>query len=102
MTLHFKVEKISLTGLTIGSIDTVMVDFTDLDADQTTAYTNFTPPGPGYLKSMSLSRDASSKDFETQKLKLMPGFRISWWYSGGEVTPDNKYKDEEMTKQFVR
>ena len=106
VTLHFKVEKISLTGLTIGSIDTVMVDFTDLDADQTTAYTNFTPPG-GYSNAyrvMKLQRSVSSEDVEIQKLDTMPGFRFSWWYTGigVDLIPDNRYEDEWMNKQFVR
>ncbi len=103
VTLHFKLEKASMTGLASGSEDTVYMDgLGNLDADQTTAYTNFTPPGGEYGRSMNLIRDVSSEEVESQRLDLMPGFRFSWWYSGAEVTPDNKYKDEEITKQFVR
>ena len=51
---------------------------------------------------MYLSRDLTSEEVKTQKLDVMPGFRFSWWYLGTEVTPDNKYKDKEMTQQFVR
>ena len=90
-----------MTGLASGSEDTVKMDgLGDLDADQTTAYKNFTPPG--YYKSMRLLPDVSSEEVETQKLDLMPGFRFSWWYSGAEIIPDNRYKDENITKQFVR
>ena len=92
-----------MTGLADGSQDQDTVDMKGLgvpDADRTTVYTNFTPPG--YSRDMILSRDVSSEDVETQKLDVMPGFRLSWWYSGAEVTPDNNYKDEDMTKQFVR
>ena len=71
-----------------------------LGANQTTAYANFTPPGD--YRHMRLFRDVSSEDVETQKLDMMPGFRFTWWYSGTEVTPDNKFKDENITKQFVR
>ena len=46
-------------------------------------------------------RDVSSEDVEAQMLDVMPGFKFSWWYSGEEVTPENKFKDDEMTKQFV-
>ena len=98
VTLHFKVEKVSMTGLASGSKDK-MYGLGDLDADQTTAYTNFTPTRSRY---MSLSRDVSSEEVETQKLNLMPGFRFSWWYSGAEFTPENKYKDYEITKELVR
>ena len=45
VTLHLKVEKVSLTELARGSKDRVyMQGLGVLDADQTTAYTNFTPP----------------------------------------------------------
>ena len=70
-----------------------------LDADQTTAYTNFTPPRDYYL---GFVRDVSSEEIERQLLDVMPGFRLRWWYTGAEVTPERKFKDEEMTKLFVR
>ena len=98
MTLHFKMEKVSMTG---GTWDRVWYfDNGYLDADQSTTYTNFTPPGSN--RSMFLHRRVSTEDVETQKLDLMPGFNLSWWYSGAEVTPDKKYKNEGNTKQFVR
>ena len=99
-TLHFKVEKLSMTGLASGSRDTVSMEGHDLDADETTVYTNFTPPDT--YRQMTLQQDVSSEDVETQKLDLMPGFKLSWWYSGADVTPDNQYEDDEITKQFVR
>ena len=101
VTLHFKVEKVSMTGLSGDSKDLVKMDVMgDLDADQTTAYTNLTPPVK--YRDMYLRRVVSSEDVVTQKLDVMPGFRLSWWYTGAEVTPDSNYKEKEMTKQFVR
>ena len=101
VTLHFKLEKVSMTGLARGSKDTFYMDGSFyLNAGQTTVYTNFTPP-TGY-KYMDLRRDVSSEDVESQKLDLMPGFRFTWWYTGAEVTPYNRHTDTEMTKQFVR
>ncbi len=101
VTLHFKVDRVSMTGLAKKSKDTVYGSgFDYIDADTTTAYTNFTPPS--YNQMFQLMRDVSSEEVETQKLDLMPGFRLSWWYSGAKVTPDNTYKNEEVTKQFVR
>ena len=106
VTLHFKVEKVSMTGLASNSKDKVRMAMGDglglgnLDADQTTAYKNFTPSGN--TKRMDLSRDVSSEDVEAQRLDLMPGFKFSWWYTGAEITPYNKFKDNEMNKQFVR
>ena len=105
VTLHFKLEKVSMTGLTSGSTDAVYMEgLGDLDADQeqTTAYTNFTPPARWEYRSMYLSRDLRYEEIETQRLDLMPGFKFSWWYTGIEVTADNRYAYKEGTKQFVR
>ncbi len=99
VTLHFRVEKVSMTGLASNSKDKVKMGGLVRDADQTTAYTNSTPTKS---RVMDLSRDVSSEDVETQRLDLMPGFKFSWWYTGAEVSPDNIYKDNETTKQFVR
>ena len=99
VTLHLKVEKLSMTGLPSGSKDEVYMD-AYLDAEQTTVYKNFTPPGE--YKHVSLSRDVTFEEIETQRLDLMPGFKFSWWYTGIEVTADNRYAYKEGTKQFVR
>ena len=110
VTLHFKLEKLSMTELASSSFDRVSIGptfgITVLDADETITYKNFTPPCTGIsslsCQWISLSRDVNSEDVETQKLEIMPGFIFRWWYSGRWVTPDNKYKEKEMTKQFVR
>ena len=99
VTLHLKLDKISMRGLAPGSKDRVEMNFNDLDADETTTYKNFTPPRYNYLR---LLRDVSAEDINKQKLDMMPGFRFTWWYTGTKVTPDKKYKNEEITKQFVR
>ena len=102
VTLHFKLEKLSMTELESGSEDGVyMHGLRELDPDLTTAYINFTSPKSFDYK-VILSRDVSSGDVVSQKLDLMPGFRFSWWYSGMEVTPDNRYRHLDIAKQFVR
>ena len=100
VTLHFKVEKISMTGLASGSMELVQ-GICCFDADQTTAYTNFKPPS-NYEYPIVLSRHVTYDDVETQNLDVMPGFRFSWWYTGAEVPSDNSFKDDAQTKQFVR
>ena len=108
VTLHFKVEKLSMKGLASSSKDTVRIgsifDHTNLNADEKITIKKFTPPGSalGSSQSILLSRDVSSDDVETQKLKMMPGFIVRWWYSGMWITPDNKYKENDITKHFVR
>ena len=103
-TLHFKMDKVSMTGLLEGSRHKVYMEGLGfLDASQTTAYTNFSPPAGKYgFRDMFVSQVVSSLDVETQKLDLMPGFRFSWWYTGAEILPDNEYNNAKITKQFVR
>ena len=101
VTLHFKVEKVSMTGLTGLSEDRVSVSgLYTLDDGQTSAYTNFTPPGS--VQHLEHLRDVSTKDIDAQILDIMPGFKLSWWYTGANVTPDNKYKNDVITQQFIR
>ena len=106
VTLHLSLEKVSMTGLTGDSKDKVKMGLSYyLDADQTTASTNFTPPGSGMFfdtRNVELFRDVSHEEVESQQLDVMPGFRFRWWYTGAEVTPDNRYKGDKMTKIFVR
>ena len=104
VTLHFNVEKLSMTGLASGSRDKVLMSgLGNLEADQTTAYTNFTPPGVERdLSYMTLSRIVSSEDIEKQKLDYMPGFRLSWWYTGAKVIPVNEYKYREENKKYKK
>ena len=106
VTLHFKVEKVSMSGLERSSKDRVEMEGLGLlDADQMTANTKFTPPCPciNFLRSINLNRDVSSDDVKTQKLEKVPGSRFIWWYTGPEITPENYfYKFDEMTKKFVR
>ena len=102
VTLHFKLEKVSMNGMDIGSQDIIkMSKLGELDADKTVTYTNFTPPDTKILYVL-LRRSVTHKDLETMKLSLMPGFRFSWWYTSSdvEVTPEPKYK--EQAKDYIR
>ena len=83
-------------------MDEVTIKENSIDADQSIAYRNFTPPEYSFTRKFRLIRKVSFEDVEAQKLNLMPGFKFSWWYTGAEVTPESKYKDGEMEKEFVR
>ena len=102
--LHFKMEKPSpsMTGLARDSQDKVYMSSVGYaGADQKYMYPNFTPPGT-YAKYVNQYRDVSAEEVESQTLDVIPGFRVSWWYTGEEVTPDPQYKDDDMTKHLVR
>ena len=100
VTLHFKVEKASMMAGESGWDDVFIQVFGYMSVDSTTAYTNFTPPG--HYRNIRLTRKISYENVKKQKLDKMPGFRFTWWYSGEEVIPEKKFKDEENNKNFVR
>ena len=71
------------------------------NADQKTVSTNFTVEYNVYRYIQPI-RDVSLDEVEKMKMNMMPGFNFSWWYTGVEVTPETKFKDNEVNKQFVR
>ena len=112
VTLHLKLEKVSMTGITTGVRDSELKrerytmgwrwGVTNLYADQTIVYKNYTPSQLQNSYFMYLIRDVGFMDVDTQTLDVMPGFRFTWWYTQSDVKPDNMYKDEDITKLFVR
>ena len=102
LTLHFSLDHVSMTGLGRESKDRITMEgLGNVYNYQTTAYKNFTPPKEA--RQVKLNRDVKvSEEIEKQKLDVMPGFILSWWYTGAEVTPERNYKDKKETKNFVR
>ena len=101
LTLHFKVEKVSLAGLADKSEDKLKLN--GYAPDNQIMTTNFTPPADyhGSYKYLQLRRKVTSEDLKQQKLDVMPGFRLTWWYSGEEVTPDDFHKYDPSNQQFI-
>ena len=100
LTLHLKIEKLSLKGLAKSSRDYVKVSGLGvLEANQTTVYANFTPPENTLI---SLIRDVSMDDLLTSKLDVMPGFILTWWYTGAEIEPYPKFEKKELNNDFIR
>ena len=61
---------------------------------------------PSTKKWIRLTRSSTREDVKKQKLEKMPGFRVSWYYSGPHVEPEahlNKMNDyDDETSLFVR
>ena len=97
VTLHLDVEKVSMEDLSSGE-DKLSVDSSIVKTPHMSF--NFSPPTGKYggRYSIILNRDVLLADVRKQKLDLMPGFRISWRYSGMEVESEVKYHN----KAFVR
>ena len=75
-----------------------------IDEDLNYIHKNYTQSDKGlkYRKYIRLYRVLSYDDVQRQSLSHMPGFRITWYYSGAEVKPDDIYNKIDVTKAFVR
>ena len=102
VTLHFEYENIPLKDLMTGS-ERFDADYVDILDEYTQK--NYTPPLPSPATDRyyyRLVRNVKVEDIESQELDTMPGFKITWYYSGMEVDPMAKYSNAEITKAFVR
>ena len=102
VTLHLNLEKISITGLSYGR-DNTRLGGRHLEEWLTSAAFNFTPPvgTEKDYRNISYNRDDIKTDhFKKIKMDKMPGFRLSWIYSGLEdnITPDSKYSNANIKK----
>ena len=61
----------------------------------------YNPPG-SYEKIFYTDRSVSMKDVSKQILTLMPGFKLSWYYSGMKVESYPYYAGYFSTKLFIR
>ena len=102
VTLHFNLEKVSITGHSRGW-DRTSVDYINLDPELTSVSENFSAPS-GY-KYVGLMRYIYDEGGETMnnEMESMPGFRLSWHYTGlGEnITPDSRYSESKENKLFI-
>ena len=90
VTLHFQTEKLLLKELSSGE--------DELSGGQK----DYTPPKFSSY-SITSTRNVIQADVRKQKLDLMPGFKITWYYSGNssiEVEPEAIFYNSN--KAFVR
>ena len=101
-TLHIKIEKVQIKGLKSSSKDRFSMD--SISSENTTFYRTFSPPTPNGYRYISLNREIDSEDLKTVKMDMMPGFKLSWWYTGAELKPERKYLNTALnqTKLFIR
>ena len=64
----------------------------NIDFDQKVVYKNFSPPMDEFCdycaKQLSVRRYVPISYLIASKINLMPGFRLSWWYTGDDITPE--------------
>ena len=105
VTLQVNIEKISLKDLPSGH-DRLNFDYNMQDMDEDTRKIEKT-----YRLNLSFKRhimtrherSVSMEDVKKQKLDLMPGFRLNWYYIGLDRDLElAKYTNDAGTKSFVR
>ena len=98
VTLMFNVKKKTMKEVS----EITFCYETVIDAEAESWSRNITAPDSKFgFYNIELSRDVSEDDMMNMKLETMPGFRFSWNYDT-EVEPQDKYSNEETTKEFVR
>ena len=94
MTLHLNLEKVSMTGLADGlRVDGVQ----NLESELTSYSRAFSPPADDDdYRMVDLTRNiVIEEDLANIGMEQMPGFRLTWHYTGLEdnVRADSKYSD---------
>ena len=95
VTLHVKLDQIP------GFIDSIKDDEYNkikFDSNNTLAYTPIEYDGYSFI----IERNIEDNDLETTNLLSMPGFQLSWYISGAEVTPEKVYDPLGRTRKFIR
>ena len=101
ITLHFNVEKVSLTDLPSTGQDFIGIrngrtSAKIFDPDENKFFRNYTPPIPIPPRTLYTSRIVSDEDLLLVTNKKMPGFNFSWHCSG-----ENFKKQQEPTGRFT-
>ena len=103
VTLHFKLEKVSLTGISSGVEEISIKKHGTINAGITSASFNFSTGERNVWLKLS-RRWVSQNDISKLEMDFMPGFRLSWYYTGMDsvVSPDSKYKNYIESLSFRR
>ena len=100
VTLHFQLVRLPITGLSAGSQDSLrMYGIGYLDELQTSAKEQISPPKSSH--EVVFTRHLTMEDLATVRMQNMPGFRLSWWYTGKEVQPESKFKDDPRNSRLA-
>ena len=110
VSLFFKIDKISMKDLSAGNdifsiydsgISAYQSDKMQINEETNNIVKNYTPPvtvdfwGKELENPwITLERTVAMHDVRKQNLKLMPGFQISWYYTGIEVEPPAEYRND--------
>ena len=104
ITLHITVQKVSMqisTKLST-SIEELKVDGKLLEDKKSFTF-QYKPPGK--FKNIYYRRQlhySNIEDLSEIEMDLMPGFKLSWHYTGAPFQSDQKYLNDKMTRNLRR
>ena len=103
--LHIEIEKVNMKDLLSGEDTFFFVD-DYINSSIKYFYRNYTKLGDNY--SIWLKRKLTFHDAKKLNLQVMPGFKVTWYYTDdggskiGEDDPEFKYKYDPYTLPFVK
>ena len=103
VTLYVNLERTPITRDLQSIQETILVQRKPIsrDDDQTVVLYKFSSPGRSYIIDYVFNAiNAEKTDFGERK--LMPGFRVKWWYTGLGVLPDRAHSSTPKTKNLRR
>ena len=101
VTLHFNIKKLSLKDLS-GEERLLVTGLGFINVDRTYHHHHYSLSNGGCSDNcyIQFTRNVIPGDVRKQKLRLMPGFRFTWYYSGMEVESEARFYND--TTAFVR
>ena len=96
----YNIEKTTMIGIS-GNDDLSFVKTRTklIDPDLTHFSINITAPFS--FNDIKLNRRVTANDINALELEQMPGFRVTWNFNK-RVDSESKYRNDEITKQYVR
>ena len=105
VTLHFKLEKVSIQGLSIVQESFRADDYGWVDSRMSSVTFNFSPSSSAkdYINMMMTRNNIAEEYMNTMEMDNMPGFQLSWYYTDmeSELLPDNKFYNNEENQLFI-
>ena len=98
VTFHMEIDKISMKDLSTGK-EVSYLGPRQLMSEETEIVKNYTPPEMGRIL---FFRKVSRDDIKVMNLELMPGMKVSWYYTGMEVEPKSYWFEDTNTMSFIR
>ena len=107
ISMHFEIEKVSIEGQVgrwASGQDNLKLSGLHANVGAEIQNMNKTYKPPGFHQTVTLARKVTAKDLKRENLYLMPGFKLTWYYSGGQVEPEAAYTNQKshMNPHFSR